>query len=154
MKKKWLKTLRRSRKIQLKKLNFILEITMENNQVEPNNGKNPSIGNSQTILDPNDYSISVSGMLNDANNDNNINLINKDIENKKPEGNVEKIVPQNDINKEGEISDNNNDDSSNQQNKSCSFTIVILGEDNSEIKNMNMDLDENKEISSSIGESK
>ena len=60
-------------------------------------------------------------------------LINKDIENKETEGNVEKIGEQNDINKEGEISDGGDDDSSKQKSKSSSFTIVILGENNSGI---------------------
>ena len=69
-------------------------------QEKSNDAKNSSEGNSQTILDPNDISISVSGMLKEANN--NVNLINEVIDDKKPEEIVDNIAPQNDINKEEE----------------------------------------------------
>ena len=110
---------------------------MEKIQVQPKNGKNSSIGNSQTILDPNDHSISVSGMLNDYINN---NFINDDIENKKPKRIVKKILPQNFINKKGEI-------------KKVTPHLIkvrnnLLNLNNLNIiaKIMNTDIDENKEI--------
>ncbi len=98
-------------------------------QEKSNYAKNSSEGNSQTILDPNDISISVSGMLKEANN--NVNLINEVIDDKKPEEIVDNIAPQNDINKEEENCNKNNDNISNQQNKST-VSIAIFGEDSLE----------------------